>query len=53
VEDKTDEFESFCNSIAPKLRRLHSKNPILCAQTQVKIQEVLLDAEISHTDANN
>lgn len=48
-KDEHDEFEKFCLSLAPKIRRLHEKNPMAAAQVQINLQQVLFDAEFKET----
>jgi len=41
-----DEFDYFCKSLAPSLRRISSKQPRLATQLKIDIQKLFLDAEM-------
>lgn len=44
-EKEKDEFDKFCESIAPKLRRINDKDPRTAARAQMEIQKVLFNLE--------
>lgn len=46
--EQMDEFDNFCMSLAPKIRRIHGHNPKLAAELQFRIQEqvYMKEAEI-------
>ena len=39
-----DEFDHFCLSLAPELRKIGTKRPKVCMSLKIQIQQLILDA---------
>jgi len=48
VETENTEYDLFCRSLLPKLKRLDEKSPELAHRAQIEILTILTDAE--HVD---
>jgi len=46
-DGREDEFDTFCKTMAVKLRRLHKKSPKMCAETELKIHQLIFDAQFN------